>query len=58
MEGLEKLVKLTDLSLFSNKLDKIENIQALKQLVVLSLGMASCLLPLEGKTIHTDHTSL
>ena len=41
MEGLEKLVKLTDLSLFSNKLEKIENIQTLKQLVVLSFGTAS-----------------
>ena len=41
LEGLEKLVKLTDLSLFSNKLDKIENIQKLTELVVLSLGKSS-----------------
>lgn len=41
LEGLEKLVKLTDLSLFSNKLDKIENIQNLTELVVLSLGDSS-----------------
>lgn len=38
LEGLEKLVKLTDLSLFSNKLEKVENIQTLTELVVLSLG--------------------
>lgn len=43
LEGLDKLVKLTDLSLFSNKLEKVENIQTLTELVVLSLGK-TCLL--------------
>ena len=38
IEGLEKLTKLTDLSLFSNYIVKVSGLENLKNLNVLSLG--------------------
>lgn len=38
IEGLDKLTKLVDLSLFNNQIAKIENLDQLKELNVLSLG--------------------
>ena len=38
IEGLESLVKLTDLSLYNNEITVIENLDTLSQLKVLSLG--------------------
>jgi Leucine-rich repeat (LRR) protein len=38
IEGLEKLTKLTDLSLFSNNISQITGLQTLSKLNVLSLG--------------------
>ena len=38
IEGLEKLTKLTDLSLFSNNISKLQGLETLKQLNVLSVG--------------------
>jgi Leucine-rich repeat (LRR) protein len=38
IEGLEKLDKLTDLSLYSNQITVLEGLENLKQLNVLSVG--------------------
>ena len=38
IEGLEKLQKLTDLSLFSNNVSQISGLESLMRLNVLSLG--------------------
>jgi len=38
IEGLEKLTKLSDLSLFSNNISKLQGLETLKQLNVLSVG--------------------
>ena len=38
MEGLDKLVKLKDLTLYNNRISKIENMDSLSQLHVFSVG--------------------
>ena len=38
IEGLDKLVKLKDLTLFNNRISKIENMDSLTQLHVFSVG--------------------
>lgn len=68
LEGLSRLKKVTDLSLFSNKLERIENIETLEDLVVLSLGeqsiphstsghVLSCRHPCDIHTHMSRHTS-
>ena len=39
IDGLDRLTKLTDLSLFDNSIKKIENMDALKKLQILSIGL-------------------
>jgi Leucine-rich repeat (LRR) protein len=38
IEGLDRLTKLTDLSLFSNRISRIEGLENLTELNVLSVG--------------------
>lgn len=38
IEGLDRLVKLEDLTLYNNRIRKIQNMDALSELHVLSLG--------------------
>ena len=38
MEGLSSLTKLTDLSLFNNDIERVENLDGLSELTVFSIG--------------------